>query len=111
MPPRQGQGRERQTNPVASGRRPAGPLSPGRVNRLADQLRRIRTRLRAKLLHPAAIDFGRIEVAFLIHAEAVYAPEAAREVAPDAPGIQELSVEIVLQHLRCAAIGGPQGTV
>src|SRR5215472_10793355 len=83
-------------------------LLPRRIHRLAHQLLRIRPRLRPEFLYPPAVDFRDIEIAFLIDAEAVYAPEAAGEVAPDAPRVEKVPLEIVLQHFRCAAVGSPE---
>src|SRR5260221_14400711 len=82
-------------------------LLPRRINRFADQERRVSPRPRPEFLYTAAVYFGDIEIAFLIDAEAMHAPECASSVAPDAPRIQEVSLQIVLQHLRGAAIGGP----
>src|SRR5438477_4144221 len=78
--------------------------SPRRVHGLADEKRRVRARSRAILLRTSAVDLGDVEVARLIDGEPVHAPEPAGEIAPRAPGVQEVAVEIVLQHLRRAAI-------
>src|ERR1035438_9332281 len=86
-------------------------LLPGRVHRFADQERRLRTGPGPEFLHAPAVHFGDVEVTFLIHTEAVDTPEAAREIAPDAPGIEEVAVEVVLEHLRRSAIERPQGAV
>ena len=81
---------------------------PRRVHRLADQERRVRAGPRAVLLRASAVDFGDVEVAGLIDGEPMHAPESPGEIAPGAPGVQEVAVQIVLQHLRCATIEGPQ---
>ena len=47
----------------------------------------------------------------LIDAEAVYAPEAAGEVAPGAPGIEQVALQVVLEHLGSAAVEGPESAV
>src|SRR2546430_10102794 len=83
-------------------------LFPRRVNRLAHKHRWIGPLPGAELLHAAAVDFGDIEVSFLIDAEAMHAPEATGEVAPYAPRVQEVPVEIIFQHLGSSAIEGPQ---
>ena len=86
-------------------------LLPRRVDGLAYQERRIRARPRAEFLHAAAVDFCCIEVAFLIDAETVDAPESAGEIAADASGVEEVALQIVLEHLRCSAIGRPKHPV
>ena len=79
--------------------------------RLADQELGVRAGARGELLGAAVIDFGHVEVAFLIDAEAVHAPEAAGEIAPGAPGIQEVPLQVVLQHLGGAAVEGPERAI
>src|SRR5689334_9938585 len=82
--------------------------SPGGVYRLTHDICRVGALLRTKLLHPSAIHFRDVKVSFLVHAETVYAPEAAGEVAPHAPGIKEVSGEVVLQHPGGSAIESPE---
>src|SRR5262249_51212736 len=82
-----------------------------RVCRLTHEIRGIRCLSRSKLLHAPAIHFRNVEVSFLVHTETVHAPEAAGKVAPDAPRIEEVAVEIVLQHLGSSAIEGPQRAI
>src|SRR5262249_39940542 len=65
----------------------------------------------AELLHAAAVDFGDVKIALLVNAEAMHAPEAACEVAPYAPGIEEVAFEVVLKHLGRAAIECPQRAI
>src|SRR5262245_57397591 len=74
-------------------------LLPCRVHRLTHEKRRIHTLPRPELLHTPAIHFRHVKVSFLIHAEAVHTPEAARELTPHTPRVEEVSVEIILQHL------------
>src|ERR1700693_5058224 len=86
-------------------------LFPGRIYGLADQHRGICARARRELLRAAVIHLRGVEIAGLIDAESVYTPEAAGEIAPGAPGVQQVALLIVLQHLRGAAIEGPQVAV
>src|SRR5438309_8593849 len=86
-------------------------LLPGRIDWLADQELGVGAGARSELLRAAIIDFGDVEVPFLIHAEAVHAPEASREIAPSAPGIEQVSLEVVVQHLGTAAVEGPQSAI
>src|SRR5262249_19746102 len=74
-------------------------LSPCRVYRLAHEPSGIRALLWPVFLNAAVIDFGNVKVSFLVHAESMNTPETAGEITPHAPGIKELSIEIVLQHL------------
>src|ERR1700688_3773002 len=74
-------------------------LFPRRVNRLADHICCIRSRTRSELLHAAVIHFGDVEIPVLVDAESVHSPEAARKISPGSPGVHEVSLEIVLQHL------------
>src|SRR6266446_6963567 len=84
---------------------------PGCINRFADGEVRVGAGAGFEFLHAAAVDFGDVEIAVLIDGKAVHAPEAAGEIAPDAPGINEMSLEIVFQHLRGAAVIGPERAV
>src|SRR5215472_18941429 len=72
-------------------------LFPSGIHRFADQKRRVRSRPRPEFLYAPAIHLGDVEVAFLIDAESVHAPEASREIAPHAPGIKEVPFQIVFQ--------------
>ena len=74
-------------------------LLPGGVDRLADQEGRVDALTRPEFLHAARIHFGDVEIAVLIDRESMHAPETAGEVAPDAPRVQEVSLQIVFQHL------------
>src|SRR5438105_6017961 len=86
-------------------------LLPGASDRLPEQERGIRARARLVLLCAAVVHFGHVEVAVLIDAHAVHAPHAAGEIAPRAPRILEVSVEVVFQDPVGAAIGGPEEAV
>src|SRR6476659_5004022 len=86
-------------------------LLPSHAQRLADQVIRVHTLTRTEFLRAALVDFRDVEAAVHIRAEIVHAPEPAREVAPRAPRIEEVAVEIVLEHLARAAIECPQGAV
>src|SRR5271169_3695118 len=66
-------------------------LFPRGVDRLAYQESRVRTRARPEFLNTPAVYFGDVEISFLIDAEPVHSPKAARKVAPRAEGIQEVS--------------------
>src|SRR5579871_5188025 len=81
------------------------------INRFADDISRIRSRSRNELLRAAIVDFGRVEIPVLIDAESVHSPESAGKVSPSAPGVQEMSFEVILQHSGSAAVIGPQRTV
>src|SRR5207247_7146247 len=61
-----------------------------------------------KLLGSAVIDFSDVNVSFRVHAHAVYAPESSREIAPGAPGVHEVALQIVFDHLRSSAVERPQ---
>ena len=60
-------------------------LLPGRVHRPADQVIRVGTGSGAELLIAPGINFGHIQVAFLVRADAVHAPQCAREVGHRSP--------------------------
>src|SRR5262245_26779697 len=76
-------------------------------NRLADLARLIRTRLRPELLHATAVDFGHVEIPFLIDAHPVHPPERTWKHPERAPRIQEVSLLVVLQQLVRTAIERP----
>ncbi len=57
-----------------SGRENRLVLPPGRINRLADEHRRICAGTRLELLESPGIDLGDVEVAFLVGRHAVHAP-------------------------------------
>src|SRR5215471_18703720 len=92
------------------GMTPSGSF-PGGIHGFADDEVLVGAGAGLEFLHPAVVDFGDIEVAFLIDREAVHAPEAAGEIAPHTPRIYKVSGEIVFQHLRGAAIVGPERAV
>src|SRR5579872_758585 len=98
--------------PANTANRPVGnSLLPGGINRLADHIRRIRAGTRNKLLRAAIVDFRRIEIPVLIDAETVHSPEAAGEISPSSPRIEEVPFEVILQHLGSAAVIGPKSPV
>src|SRR5262249_4927571 len=66
---------------------------------------------RPEFLNASAVDLRDVEVAFLIHTETVYTPEAAGKIAPDAPRIKEVPIEIIFQHSRCSAVESPKRAV
>src|SRR6185503_7334083 len=78
---------------------------------LADHHRRVRALARHQLLRAAGIDRRRVEVPVRISAEAMDAPERAREVPPGSERIHEFAVQVVLQHLAGAAIERPEVAV
>src|SRR5215472_18171210 len=86
-------------------------ILPSCTDRLPDQVLWVRTRPGPKLLDPSAVHLGNVEIAVLVDANSVHAPHPAGEVAPRAPGIQEMSVQVVLQNLRRSAIHCPQVAV
>src|SRR5436190_2375422 len=86
-------------------------LSPSRIDLLTDQEIRIHALTRREFLHAAGIDFGNVEISFLIDGKTVHAPEAAREIAPRSPGIEEVPLQIVFQHFRGAAVERPQRAI
>src|SRR5437667_125625 len=61
----------------------------------------------------SVIDFGDVQVAFRVDAHSVHAPESTWKIPPRPPGIHEVAVQIVLDHLRRGAVEGPKisGTV
>jgi hypothetical protein len=60
-------------------------LLPGRVHRLANQVFRVRTGPGAELLKTPCVDFSDVQVAFLVGADAVHAPERAGKVGHGSP--------------------------
>src|SRR5215467_8802097 len=86
-------------------------LFPGGVHGLGNEEGGVGAGSWAELLDAAAIDFGDVEVAFLIDAETVHAPEPAGKIAPDAEGIEKVAFEIVLEHFRSAAVESPERAV
>ena len=56
-------------------------------------------RTRTKLLEAPGVNFGDVEVPFLVGAYAVHTPQRAREIANRPPRVDEASVQVVLQHL------------
>src|SRR5438309_233441 len=92
---------------------PASPsaLFPGRVNRFADQERRIRAGLGPVFLHAPVVHLGHIEIAVLVHARSMHSPHGARSVAPRAPRVEEMPGQIVLQRLGRSAVEGPQVSI
>jgi hypothetical protein len=84
-------------------------LLPGRVHRLPDDEVGIRTRLWTELLHAARIHFGYVEVALLIDGDAMHAPQAPGEITHAALGIQQVALQVVLEHLVGGAVKGPDG--
>src|ERR1051326_5457630 len=86
-------------------------LFPGNPERLAYEVCLVRARTRLELLDAALVDFRDVEVPVHVGAEVVHAPEAAGEITPHAPRVEEVAVEVVLQHLVRAAIGRPQVAV
>src|SRR6202007_1135284 len=66
-------------------------LRPDRLDARTNQHRGIRALPRNELLRASVIDLGGVQIALLVHVHAVHAPEAAREVAEGAPGVQKVS--------------------
>ena len=60
-------------------------LLPRRIDRFPHEIRRVRARTRAELLKASRVDFRHVEVAFLVRADAVDAPERSRKIAHRAP--------------------------
>src|SRR6266550_8012826 len=58
-----------------------GRVGPDRLDRLGDKVGRIRARPRLELLHAPAVHCCNVEVAVLVAAHSVHAPQAAGEVA------------------------------
>src|SRR5262245_21183066 len=77
----------------------ASHLSPCRVYRLAHEPSLICALLWPVFLNAPIVNFGNVKVSFLVHAESMNTPETSREITPHAPGIKELSIEIVFQHV------------
>src|SRR5215467_12080646 len=83
-------------------------LFPCRIDRFADQRRRIGAGARPELLEAAGIDFSNVDVSFLVRAHAMHAPERAWKIGDRSPRVEEMAVEIVLKHLVGVAIEGHQ---
>ena len=76
---------------------------------LGEQERRIRpgARLVTSGRGHCVCDFGRIEIAFRVDAQAMDAPHAAGEIAPGLPTCTSSPLAVVPDHLRRAAVGRP----
>lgn len=83
-------------------------LRPDRFNVGANEHGRIRAFSRSELLRASVIDLGGVQISFLVDVHAVHSPETAREIAEGAPGVEEVSVQVVFDHLVCAAIEKPK---
>jgi hypothetical protein len=68
---------------------------PGRPDGLADHQRRVRIGRRTEFLRAPGVDFGEIQIAFLIDAHPVHVPEGPRPLAAAAPGIEIAAVYVV----------------
>src|SRR5262245_50572294 len=79
-------------------------LLPSGVDGLADQSGWICARARAEFLEAARVDFGDVEIALLIRAHAVHTPQRAGKVGDSSPGIDEMTLKVVFQHLVGVAI-------
>src|SRR5436189_917500 len=86
-------------------------LFPRRSDWFSHEKCGIRALARAVFLRAAVVDLGDIEVSVLIRAHAVYAPHAAREIAPRPPRVLEVAAEVVLEDSVRAAVGGPEKAV
>src|SRR3984885_9062461 len=71
---------------------------PSGIDRLGHQKLRIGARLRMELLHSPGVHFGDVQISFLIHAHAVHAPQSSSEVTHAAPGVEQVSLQIPLDH-------------
>ena len=80
--------KDRKTSPP---RKTASSL-PHPRDRLAHEIVRIRALLRPELLHAPAVHFGDVEVALLIDAHAVHAPQRAGEHAERAPRVEQVAL-------------------
>src|ERR1700674_4173203 len=74
------------------------PLFPHPGDRLTYQKRRIGAGPGPELLDAAAVPLGHVQIAFRIHIDAVDAPEPSGKIAPRAPRILEMALQVVLQH-------------
>src|SRR5262245_27263387 len=86
-------------------------LLPRRVDGFADQICRVRSRARTKLLETSGIHLRDVEVSFLVRAHSVHAPKRAWEIAHGSPCVQETAVKVVLQHLVGITIERHQRTI
>src|SRR5688572_9141156 len=82
------------------------PGVPGAEN-LPRELVRIGTRQRLELLHAPREAIREIEIPELVRRDAVRAAEPPRLRAAGAPAIEEVAVEIELQHTERLAVAGP----
>src|SRR4029434_2946896 len=87
------------------------PLLPGGVDGRADQHCRVGAFTWSELLKAARVDFSDIQVSFLVCAHAVHAPQRSREIADSAPRVQQMTIQVVLQHLVSIAIESRQGAI
>src|SRR5262245_26579278 len=77
----------------------SGSLFPRRVDRRTDEQRLVRIRPRTELLQAAVAHLRDVEIALLIHARTMHVEEAARVIAERAPGVEEMTLEVVLDDL------------
>src|SRR6267378_3077895 len=95
--------------------RPAHPylyvslLLPGRIDRLGKQKCGIGSRSRRELLYASCVYFREVQIALLVDAQPMYTPEVARIGTHAAPGVQQVALQVVLDHFVGGAIKGPEG--
>src|SRR5581483_8599893 len=70
-------------------------LFPSRIKRLADQICRVGAGTRAEFLGAPVAHFRNIQIAFLVYAHAVSIPHGSRLVALSAPGVDQMTVEVI----------------
>src|SRR5437899_10264502 len=73
----------------------------------ADELRAIGAGARLELLPAAAEAVRAVQIAVGVDRHLVDLPERTREGSVRAPGVQELSVQVVLENLRVRAVRDP----
>src|SRR5579872_143403 len=84
-------------------------IFPGGVDGLGYYKRRIRSCLRSEFLYAPVIHLGQVEVSVLVNAQAMNAPESARKIAHRSPRVEQVSLQVPLDHLVGGAVKGPDG--
>src|SRR5580700_2830123 len=82
-------------------------LLPCRINGLRDEKCRVSAGLRTELLHTSRVNFRDVQVSILIDAQAMHTPQTAWERAHTAPGVQQVTLQVPLDHLVRGAVKGP----
>src|ERR1700692_4582959 len=84
-------------------------LLPGRIYGLRNEKSGVSSRLRTELLYPPRVDFCHVQIIFLIHAHPMHAPEPAGEITHAAPGVEQMPLQVPLDHFVGSAVISPNG--